>query len=195
MPMLSKRLSALMLGTVISTLMMSGCSNASDKEVETTEGPDMAVTENADMNAESEAPAEQTSAADTTETDSTLSDVMVDAGDNASASSQSSIVTNTTSAGTPEDTVKKALNATYYGNVEDAVDYYKVDMADFKQQLADTQMAFQKTVDSITLTDTKYNEDKTKATVNGELMLKGQDKPTPATYELQKVDGAWKILG
>ena len=204
MPTLSKRFSAIMLGAALSTLFISGCSNAEDKEVKTTEGPDMFVEEEdtnttAQASTDDAATTTEETATDTeTNTDTSdpeLSEVMVSTGDSSAAKNQKSIVTNATTAGTPADTVKKAMNATYYGNVEEAVAYYKVDMADFKQELANTQAAFQKTVDSITLTDTKFNDDETKATVNGELMLKGQEQPTSATYDLQKIDGEWKILG
>lgn len=205
MPTISKRLSAIMLGTAISTLMISGCSNANDSTPADADTAAATDASNEDMIATApvatgtEATStDNVAATDTSSTDSTdaaLSEVMVDAGDNGTASNQKSIVTNTTTVGSPEDTVKKAMNATYYGNVKDAVDYYKVDMADFEQQLADTQAAFQKTVDSITLTNTTYNDDKSKATVNGELMLKGQEQPTPAVYDLEKVNGKWKILG
>lgn len=111
------------------------------------------------------------------------------------AASQPSLVTNPTEAGTPEDTVKKALNTLYYGDVKEAVSYYKVDMANFEQELANTQSAFQQTVEGVTITNTQYSVDKTKATITGELRLKGQSKPAPLTYQLQKVNGQWKILG
>ena len=112
-----------------------------------------------------------------------------------SATKQKSLVTNTTQAGTPEDTVKQALDSLYYGEVKEAVKYYKVDMANFEEELAKTQYAFQQTVDSVTITDTKYSDDKTRATIIGELMLKGQSEPAPLTYQLQKIEGQWKILG
>ena len=108
---------------------------------------------------------------------------------------QKSLVTNPTQAGTPEDTVKKALDSLYYGDGKKSASYYEVDMANFEEELANTQSAFQQTVDGVTITDTKYNDDKTRATITGELMLKGQSKPAPLTYELQKIDGQWKILG
>lgn len=198
---LSKRFSAIMLGTALSAVLVSGCSNADDKEVETPDGPDMTAVENGAENTASQASTDNastdTAATANTATDTTdpeLSEVMVDTGNSSAANNQKSIVTNATSAGTPADTVKKALNATYHGNVDEAAAYYQVDIADFKQELADTQMAFQQTVDSITLTDTTYNDAKTEATVDGELMLKGQDKPVPATYTLKKVDSEWKIF-
>lgn len=108
---------------------------------------------------------------------------------------QKSLVTNPTEAGTPEDTVKKALNSLYYGDAKKSASYYEVDMANFEEELANTQSAFQQTVDDVTITDTKYSDDKTRATITGELMLKGQSDPAPLTYELQKIDGQWKILG
>ena len=108
---------------------------------------------------------------------------------------QKSLVTNPTEAGTPEDTVKKALDSLYYGDAKKSASYYEVDMANFEEELANTQSAFQQTVDGVTITDTRYNDDKTRAIITGELMLKGQSEPAPLTYELQKIDGQWKILG
>lgn len=108
---------------------------------------------------------------------------------------QKSLVTNPTQIGTPEDTVKKALDSLYYGDAKQAATYYQVDMADFESELVKTQPAFQQTVDGVTFTTTKYNDDKTRATITGELMLKGQSKPESLVYELQKIDGKWKILG
>lgn len=108
---------------------------------------------------------------------------------------QKSLVTNPTQAGTPEDTVKKALDSLYYGDAKKSASYYEVDMTNFEEELANTQSAFQQTVDGVTITDTKYSDDKTRATITGELMLKGQSEPAPLTYELQKIDGQWKILG
>ncbi|MGP5229367.1 hypothetical protein [Psychrobacter celer] len=108
---------------------------------------------------------------------------------------QKSLVTNPTQAGTPEDTVKKALDSLYYGDAKKSASYYEVDMANFEEELANTQSAFQQTVDGVTITDTKYSDDKTRATITGELTLKGQSEPAPLTYELQKIDGQWKILG
>ena len=105
------------------------------------------------------------------------------------------MVTNPTQDGTPEDTVKQALDSLYYGDAKQAATYYKVDMANFEEELAKTQSAFQQTVDGVTFTDTKYSDNKTRATITGELMLRGQSEPASLTYELQKIDGKWKILG
>lgn len=110
--------------------------------------------------------------------------------------SQPSLMTNpAVKPGSPEATVKKALDTLYYGDAKDAARYYKVDMKNFSDELAKTQFAFQQTVEGVTITNTTYNNDKTQATIEGELMLKGQKDPAPLTYELQKVDGKWKILG
>ena len=79
--------------------------------------------------------------------------------------------------------------------MKDAASYYQVDMANFEEELANTQSAFQQTVDGVTITDAKYNDDKTRATITGELMLKRQSEPAPLTYQLQKIEGQWKILG
>ena len=113
----------------------------------------------------------------------------------AAAVKEPSILTNKTQAGTPEDTVKLALDTLYYGDVEKSATYYKVDMENFAEELKNTQFAFKQTVEAVTIIDTKYNGDKTKATVTGELRLKEQDEPAPLAYDLQKIDGKWKILG
>ena len=113
----------------------------------------------------------------------------------AAAVKEPSILTNQTQVGTPENTVKLALDTLYYGDIEKAATYYEVDMENFAEELKNTQFAFKQTVEAVTIIDTKYNGDKTKATVIGELMLKGQKEPAPLTYELQKINGEWKILG
>ena len=113
----------------------------------------------------------------------------------AAAVKEPSILTNQTQVGTPENTVKLALDTLYYGDIEKAATYYKVDMENFAEELKNTQFAFKQTVEAVTIIDTKYNGDKTKATVIGELMLKGQKEPAPLTYELQKINAEWKILG
>lgn len=113
----------------------------------------------------------------------------------AAAAKQPSLLTNLTEAGTAEDTVKLALDTLYYGDVKKAATYYQVDMANFEEELKNTQFAFQQTVDSVTITETKYNKEKTRATVIGELKLKNQSEPAPLSYILQKTDGQWKILG
>ena len=113
----------------------------------------------------------------------------------AAAVKEPSILTNQTQVGTPENTVKLALDTLYYGDIKKAATYYKVDMENFAEELKNTQFAFKQTVEAVTIIDTKYNDDKTKATVIGELRLKGQNEPAPLTYELQKINGEWKILG
>lgn len=113
----------------------------------------------------------------------------------AAAVKEPSILTNRTEAGTPENTVKLALDTLYYGDVKKAATYYKVDMENFAEELKNTQFAFKQTVEAVTIIDTKYNSDKTKATVTGELRLKGQNEPAALAYDLQKINGEWKILG
>lgn len=184
-------------GVLSTGLLLSGCSN---NDVDTADTENTAAVETSDENAPT-----QTAAVDT-------NDSMVDAqtvanAENetvtasntinpaATADKQPSLVTNPTQAGTPEDTVKQALDSLYYGDVKKAAEYYQVDMANFEQELAKTQSAFQQTVDGVTITDTTYHDDKSRATITGELMLKGQTEPAPLTYELQKIAGQWKILG
>lgn len=113
----------------------------------------------------------------------------------AAATKQPSLLTNPTEKGTAEDTVKLALDTLYYGDAQKAASYYQVDMENFAEELKNTQFTFQQTVESVTITNTKYNKDKTRATVTGELKLKEQNDPAPLTYELQKIKGNWKILG
>ena len=113
----------------------------------------------------------------------------------AAAVKEPSILTNRTEAGTPENTVKLALDTLYYGDVKKAATYYKVDMENFAEELKNTQFAFKQTVEAVTIIDTKYNSDKTKAIVTGELRLKGQNEPAALAYDLQKINGEWKILG
>lgn len=113
----------------------------------------------------------------------------------AAAAKEPSLLTNPTEPGTAEDTVKLALDTLYYGDVGKAATYYQVDMENFEEELKNTQFAFQQTVESVTITETKYNKNKTRATVIGELKLKNQSEPAPLSYILQKIDGQWKIMG
>ncbi|MGO2385794.1 MAG: hypothetical protein ACTH6Z_01570 [Psychrobacter sp.] len=199
-----QRLPILLATGVLSTgLLISGCSNNESAET-ATDSEDMVETVDTseDVTLDNEA-TDQTEIADS---DSETEEITDDAEDEIAIDSdninpvtapteQKSLVTNPTQAGTPEDTVKQALNSLYYGDVKDAASYYQVDMANFEEELANTQSAFQQTVEGVTITDTKYNDDKTRATITGELMLKGQSEPAPLTYQLQKIEGQWKILG
>lgn len=201
------RLPVIFTAGVLSTgLLFSACSNNDSVETEaaantasSTENT-ATVTETSENDAAAQAEVGNTdNAAESNQiTDSAEEETAIDS-DNinpvTSSATQKSLVTNPTQAGTPEDTVKQALDNLYYGDVKKAVQYYKVDMANFEEELAKTQSAFQQTVDGVTITDTKYNDDKTRATITGELRLKGQSEPAPLTYELQKVDNQWKILG
>lgn len=199
-----QRLPILLATGILSTgLLISGCSNNESAET-ATDNEDVAATvdtsEDVTLDNDTTDQAEiAESASETGEiTDGPEDKTAIDS-DNINpvtdAAKQKSLVTNPTQAGTPEDTVKQALNSLYYGDVKDAASYYQVDMANFEEELANTQSAFQQTVDGVTITDTKYNDDKTRATITGELMLKGQSEPAPLTYQLQKIEGQWKILG
>ncbi len=177
------------------SLLLSGCSNNDSVETATPED----TTESASVENTS-APVEEAVVANTDDKtqNAAASETSMPSPDSSTptlAANQPSIVTNPTELGTPEDTVKQALNTLYYGDVEDAVGYYRVEMDDFEQQLANTQSAFQQTVESVTITNTQYSVDRIRATIIGELKLKGQSEPTPLTYQLRKVGKEWKILG
>ena len=199
-----QRLPILLATGVLSTgLLISGCSNNEPAET-ATDNEDVAATVDTSEdvtldNDTTDQAITDDSASETGEIIDSAEDKTAIVSDNINpvteAAEQKSLVTNPTQAGTPEDTVKQALNSLYYGDVKDAASYYQVDMANFEKELAHTQSAFQQTVDGVTITDTKYNDDKTRATITGELMLKGQSEPAPLTYQLQKIKGQWKILG
>ncbi|WP_201614840.1 hypothetical protein [Psychrobacter sp. JCM 18902] len=209
--MTTKRVTLLRLPTILTAgvlstgLLLSACSD-NDKTANSAEDTAAIAEGSTDESVDAEnSAANQTSAVDANSTvdskqmaESGKEETVIDSDDInpvTSATKQKSLVTNPTQAGTPEDTVKQALDSLYYGEVKEAVKYYKVDMANFEEELAKTQYAFQQTVDGVTITDTKYSDDKTRATIIGELMLKGQSAPAPLTYELQKIEGQWKILG
>lgn len=194
------RLSTLLTAGVLSTsLLVSGCGNNDNADT-------AAIEDNAAVAKTSED--DLTTSVETVDSDNDVKNEQIAANtedktaidsDNVNpvtaSAKQKSLVTNPTQAGTPEDTVKKALDSLYYGDAKKSASYYEVDMANFEEELSNTQSAFQQTVDGVTITDTKYSDDKTRATITGELMLKGQSEPAPLTYELQKIDGQWKILG
>ena len=202
-----QRLPMLLTASVLSAgILLSGCSNNDNVEADSanTASDTAAVAGNPEDDAVNQTPATDTNntvaseqIADSPEDETTIDSDNINpiiSADKGNAK-QPSLVTNTTQAGTPEDTVKQALDSLYQGDVKKSAGYYKVDMANFEQELAKTQSAFEQTVDSVTVIDTQYNDDKTRATITGELMLKGQSKPAPLTYELQKIAGEWKILG
>ena len=192
--------SILTVGILSTALLLSGCSNNDKGDTET------AVSNNKDATAVAQTSENDASQVELTGTttdskqavDSTKNETTI-ANDNinpvTTAAKQKSLVSNPTQDGTPEDTVKQALDSLYYGDAKQAATYYKVDMANFEEELAKTQSAFQQTVDGVTFTDTKYSDNKTRATITGELMLRGQSEPASLTYELQKIGGKWKILG
>ena len=200
---LSRLPSLLTVGILSTGLLLSGCNNNDKGNTETAVNNNedtTAITEtsNDTMTDEAKSVGMDNMSADAQVTDSTQDKTIITS-DNINPvtadSKQKSLVKNPTQNGTPEDTVKKALDSLYYGDAKQAATYYKVDMANFEEELAKTQYAFQQTVDGVTFTDTKYNDDKTRATITGEIMLRGQSEPAPLTYELQKIDGKWKILG
>ena len=200
-PFTLKRLPILCATGILSTgLLLSGCSNNDNAETDSANA--VSTTEDASSASTSEASSTQTDRVDTDATanetvaDNATEQTMTDDTQPLTATNkQKSLVTNPTQAGTPEDTVKQALDSLYQGDIKKSAGYYKVDMANFEEELAKTQSAFEQTVEGVTITDTTYNEDKTRATIVGELMLRGQSEPAPLTYELQKIDGQWKILG
>lgn len=199
-PFTLKRLSMLCATGIVSTgLLLSGCSNSDNAETDSANA--VSTTDDAAAASASEASATQTDMVNSDDTadeavaDSTLTETTNSPQPLTANNQQKSLVTNPTQAGTPEDTVKQALDSLYQGDVKKSAGYYQVDMANFEAELAKTQSAFEQTVEGVTITDTTYNEDKTRATIVGELMLTGQSEPAPLTYELQKIDGQWKILG
>ena len=187
-------------GLLSAGLLISGCSDNNKVENqpadETTDGSSAINTVNSTDDVDSTPDVNKTDSianSDTAKTDNDI--VSQDISPIAAAVKEPSILTNRTEAGTPENTVKLALDTLYYGDVKKAASYYKVDMENFAEELKNTQFAFKQTVEAVTIIDTKYNSDKTKATVTGELRLKGQSEPAPLAYELQKINGEWKILG
>ncbi|WP_131667798.1 hypothetical protein [Psychrobacter pygoscelis] len=166
-------------------------SEATDTDPLNTEPSDTATS--AEVAADTVADLDEPNAATNTSTSDENKDTgLTTATDN---KAQQSLMTNPVAAGSPEATLKAALDTLYYGDAKKAARYYQVDMENFSEELAKTQFAFQQTVEGVTVTNTTYNADKTKATIEGELMLKDQQDPAPLTYELQKIDGQWKILG
>lgn len=187
-------------GLLSAGLLISGCSDNNKVETqpadETTDSSSAINTVNSTDNVDSTPDVNKTDSianSDTAKTDNDI--VSQDISPIAAAVKEPSILTNRTEAGTPENTVKLALDTLYYGDVKKVASYYKVDMENFAEELKNTQFAFKQTVEAVTIIDTKYNSDKTKATVTGELRLKGQSEPAPLAYELQKINGEWKILG
>lgn len=192
---------------VSSSLLLSACNNNDVNEINTDSTIDKVDTDDIDTNntMANEPNATLADEDQTLEPAKLVEEEAVDVNGNAVDSNvidstfinadQPSLVTNPTEAGTPEDTVKQALDTLYYGEVKDALNYYRVDIDNFEQELANTQSAFQQTVESVTITHTQYSVDKIRATITGELKLKGQSEPAPLKYQLRKVGKEWKILG
>jgi hypothetical protein len=187
-------------GLLSAGLLISGCSDNDNVQTkpadETTDSSSAVDTVKSTDDVDTTPDVNKTDSIANSDTATTDSDIVShDISPIAAAVKEPSILTNQTQSGTPENTVKLALDTLYYGDVKKAATYYKVDMENFAEELKNTQFAFKQTVEAVTIIDTKYNNDKTKATVTGELRLKGQNEPAPLTYELQKINGEWKILG
>lgn len=107
-----------------------------------------------------------------------------------------SVVTNKNIAeGTAEFVLKKALDTMYFGNAADAAQYFNVsNLPDLAKQLENTQPAFQQTVDTITITNVKYNSDKSEAEITGSIKLYEVENPESTLYRMKKINGKWKIM-
>lgn len=199
----------LAIGVLSTGLLLSGCSDKDNVEAETAtnaSSTDNAIAPTATSKNDASGQLdganntfENEQKVDSTENETSIANDTINPATSSnpvtSTLAKNSLVTNPTAPGTPEDTLKQALDTLYFGDAKDAVRYYDVDMVDFADELAKTQSAFQQTVEGVTLLDTQYNEDKTLATINGEIRLKGQSNPAPLAYQLKKVKGQWKILG
>ncbi len=107
-----------------------------------------------------------------------------------------SIVTNKVTAGTPESTLKKALNTVYSGDAREAAQYYHIkDVPDFGKELQLAQKNFQQTIESITFTKTTFNKNKSQAKIAFDVKLKGKKEVEKRISSLQKINGEWKIVG
>lgn len=146
-------------GVLSSGLLLSACSNNDNIETEATvetsnaaavvedsENDAAAQVETLDDDAAGDA---QIADADDTDADTDLENIENETtitSDNinpiTSTDKQPSLVTNPTQAGTPEDTVKQALDSLYYGDAKKSASYYEVDMANFEQELCQHSICF-----------------------------------------------------
>lgn len=207
-----QRLPLVLVASIFSTgLLLSACNSNNDNvdssgnndtttANDTDSTPKVVITENsttsesdADNGAESEPNTVTDNSNEISTTDANT--VSKDISPIAAAAKKPSLLTNPTKTGSAEDTVRLALDTLFYGDAKKAATYYQVDMENFEEELKNTQSTFQQTVESVTIIETKYNKEKTRATVIGELKLKNQSEPAPLSYILQKIDGQWKIMG
>ncbi len=107
-----------------------------------------------------------------------------------------SIVTNKVTPGTPEATLRLALNTVYFGDAQKAAQYYHItDVPDFSKELQLAQKNFQQTIESITFTKTTFNKNKTQAQIAFDVELKGTAGIEKRISTLKKIKGKWKIVG
>lgn len=126
------------------------------------------------------------------------------------------IIMTTTKKGTPEDTVKQAMNTLVTGSTKDAAKFYKSKNPKLNDIVANQQVLLQQNLQSIQIVDTKYSKNKTHADVNVVLIpfapapepVKAtkhskkkakahsapQPKPEAGVIQLEKKAGVWKIL-
>ena len=117
-----------------------------------------------------------------------------------------SIVTNTSGQiglGSPEATILQAMNTLYYSCAEDAVQYYMTQDPEFIEQLQTVQSAIRSDVGQIVLQDAQATDEDDMVRVPAEFILKPVTQSTDATesiqqsdvveFQLQRVDGEWKI--
>lgn len=105
------------------------------------------------------------------------------------------LITQPTVAGTPEDVLKKSVNALVNGNAKEAASYYHIEGVNMAQVLTEQQPTFQKQLKHLELSPTEYNADKTQAGIFGSLTLANSPTPKQTLYKFQKINGQWKIVG
>ena len=105
-----------------------------------------------------------------------------------------SIVTQAVKAGTPEATVKNAMDAMMNGTAKEASRYYQVDIPDFDKVLAEQQPQVQQQLKQLSLEPTIYNKDKTKAFIVGKMTTNASPTPQTMSYKLVKVKNEWKLV-
>lgn len=109
-------------------------------------------------------------------------------------SDSKSLVTQPVTAGTPEATVKNAMDAMMNGTAKQAASYYQVDMPDFDKVLAEQQAQVKQQLTHLELEPTIYNNDKTKAFIVGKMTTTASPTPQTMKYKLVKVKNDWKLV-
>lgn len=139
-------------------------------------------------------PATTSQASTTVTTASTTANTITAASNMTASSSTKSIVTQPITAGSPEETVKKAFDAMMHGTAKEASSYYQVDIPDFEKVLTEQQPILQQQLTHLELDRTKYNKDNTKAFITGKLTTKQSPTPQTVSYKLIKVNEQWKLV-